>query len=499
MPSKLGGISSLLFTLLAGCFPGEETVDGMFTEEEFALVKTFELSPVGPPPNPTNKYADNELAAELGQKLFFEKTFSKGLTVPGSGLGNVGESQKVSCTSCHDPKAYFTDTRSRPAQTSLGVQWTNRNTPSLVNVTYYTWGSWGGKDDVPWNQGANGSESSQNFAGNRLHFARMIYAKYRDEYNALFPTPLPAELALGHDPGFKRFPYNGRPKSSSMAADGAWEKMTPEDRDAINTILANTGKAFEAYERKLNSYNAPIDRYIRGEHDALTAAQKRGLKLFIGKAACVDCHNGPTFTDQGFHNTGVPQVGVTATRSDSGRYDDLSRTLATPFNGAGAYSDAPEVGAAKLEGMELTDDLKGLFRTKSLRHIDKTAPYMHDGSLATLAEVVHFYNIGGGVTGYQGKKDAMMRPLALTAAEEEDLVEFLKSLTGEPVDEIYAEDLANPAKFIAPDAVAVCGNGFVEVLKVGGVDTLEACDDGNAIDGDGCSKTCVVECTDACP
>jgi cytochrome c peroxidase len=424
--------------LAAGCSFVDDGVD-VFTDEEFELIRSFKLEN-GPPPNTTNMYADDPAAAAFGQRLFFEKAYSKALAIAGTGLGNVGDTGKVSCASCHDPKAFFTDTRSRPAATSVGVGWTQRNAPTLVNAVYYTWGSWGGKDDVPWNQGANGSESSTNFGGNRLDFAHVVYRKYRADYDAIFPIPMDPALDPMH-PDAARFPANGRPKASG-AADGPWEMMTAEDRLIINTILANTGKAFEAYERLLISRNAPIDRYIDGDLDALSPAAKRGLALFIGKAACVDCHSGPTFTNQEFRNTGIPQTFGTAVRVDYGRFDDLTRTLATPFNGAGAFSDDPAAGMAKLEGLEPTDELKGLFRTKSLRHIAETGPYMHNGSLATLDDVVRFYNAGGGTEDFAGTKDPTMVPLGLTLDEEADLVELLKALTGEDVPEAVTEDTA---------------------------------------------------------
>lgn len=436
--------SAMLFVLpiaALGCFPGEASVD-VFTEEEFELIKQFGPLP-SPPSNPTNRYADDPSAATFGQRLFFEKGYAKALTIAGSGLGAIGDTGKVACASCHDPNAYYSDSRSRPAMTSLAVSWTQRNSPSLVNAAYYKWGSWGGKDDNLWFQGANGSESSQNFAGNRLHFAHLVYRKYRADYDAIFPVPLDPALDPAH-PDAARFPANGKPKSSG-AADGPWELMTQADRDIINTICANTGKAFEAYERKLVSANAPIDRYIAGEFEALTPSAKRGLELFIGKAACVDCHSGPTFTDQSFHNTGVPQqLASTASKEDDGRFADLSRTLSNTFNGAGKYSDDPAYGMAKLAGLEATDDLKGKFRTKSLRHAEMTGPYMHNGALATLEDVVHFYNVGGGETGYAGVKHAAMVPLYLTKTEEDDLVAFLKALTGEPVAEELGADTSIP-------------------------------------------------------
>ena len=434
-------LTLLALFALPACLPDSGQTDG-FTDEELALIATLGPLPE-PPPNPTNRYADDPEAAAFGQRLFYEKGFAKALTVAGSGLGNVGDTGKVNCASCHDPASFYSDTRSRPAMTSLGVSWTQRNSPTLVNTAYQRWGSWGGKDDNPWHQGANASESSQNFGGNRLQFAHLVFRKYRADYDALFPVPLdPALDPMAPDAA--RFPANGKPKASG-AADGPWELMTEADRDTINLILANTGKAFEAFERKLISRDAPLDRYIVGDRDALTPAEKRGLALFIGKAACIDCHSGPSLSDGRFHNTGVPQTAApTAAKVDNGRYDDLTRTLSNAFNGAGEYSDDREAGAAKLAGLEPTDDLKGLFYTKGLRHIARTAPYMHNGSLATLEDVVRFYDEGGASGDYAGTKDPAMLPLELTDDEQADLVAFLYALTGEPPPEELAEDTSIP-------------------------------------------------------
>lgn len=433
---------ALLPLLLPACLPDSGETD-VFTDEEFALISTLGPLPPAPPPDPTNRYADDAAVAAFGQRLFFEKGYAKALTVAGSGLGAVGDAGKVSCASCHDPTRFFSDTRSRPAMTSLGVAWTNRNTPTLVNGAYQRWGSWGGKDDTQWAQGANGSESSQNFGSNRLFFAHLVFRKYRADYDALFPVPLDPALDPMH-PDAARFPADGKPKATG-AADGPWERMAAADRQIIEQILANTGKALAAYGRRLISRDAPLDRYIAGEHDALSPGAKRGLRLFIGKAACIDCHAGPTFSDGKFHNTGVPQTAApTAARIDNGRFDDLARTLGNTFNGAGPYSDDAEAGALKLAGLEVTDDLKGRFYTKGLRHIAETGPYMHNGSLATLEDVVRFYNAGGAHVGFAGDKDPAMVPLLLTPEEEADLVEFLESLTGAPPPEELTMDTAAP-------------------------------------------------------
>jgi cytochrome c peroxidase len=420
---------------------GDKMVDA-FTEEEFDIIK--QLGPLPDvPPSSTNRYADDPAAAVFGQRLFFEKSYSHELAVADPALGVVGDKGKVACASCHDTTNYYTDTRSHPNSTSLGVNWTARNAPSLVNVAYNQWMSWGGKDDSLWSQSATLCENASAFGGNRLEYAHMLYRKYRADYNAIFLVPLDPALDP-NAPDAARFPAQGKPKASPTAPDGPWEMMAQADRDIINTIAANAGKAIEAYERKLVSRNAPIDKYVQNDYTALSPAAKRGLRLFIGKAACVDCHSGPVLSDRKFHNTGTPQVGINLPRVDNGRYDDLQKTLASAFTGAGKYSDDPSGGMAKLAGMQLTDDLKGLFRTAMLRQVSNTGPYMHTGSLLTLEDVVQFYNWGGGAANFSGTKSPAMVPLLLSNEEQADLVEFLRSLTGEPPPAALGMDTAVP-------------------------------------------------------
>ncbi len=436
---------------LAGCSndasPSDGSVD-VFSAAEFTKVKTF--GPLGAPPaDSTNKYADSAAAAAFGQRLFYEKAYAGALTVGNDGtngaLGAVGDKGKVACASCHDGSNWYIDTRSKPGNVSLGVKYTARNAPSLVNASYYKWNSWSGKEDSQWYQGANGCESGANFGGNRLSYAHVVYAKYKADYNALFPTPLDAAL----DPAAAdaaRFPPAGKPKAAMTDPDGPWETMAAADQTIVNTIMANCGKALAAYDRKIVSRNAPIDKYIGGDYTALSAAAKRGLKLFIGKAACDGCHSGSTFTDQDFHVTGVAQmVGPNVPMTDNGRFDDVPKTLGNTWNGAGAFSDDQAAGAAKLAGLAQVDAQKGQFRTKSLRHVATTAPYFHNGSMATLEDVVAFYNMGGAASGFAGTKDPKMVPLNLTAAEQADLVAFLKEgLQGEAVPAQYGMDTSAP-------------------------------------------------------
>ena len=418
--------------LLAGCTGqcGDKSCE--FSQSEWTLLQSFSPLP-DPALDPTNHLTQPDKAdqaAALGQKLFFETRYSGALKVA-STLGAVGDTGKVACVSCHTSTEFFVDTRSVPNNLSVGVTWTTRNAPVLVNVVYYKWHGWAGKQDSLWQQAGLSPETGSNTAGDRCGYAHMLWTYYHDEYNALFPeTPLPEAL----DPASAeaaRFPAKCKPKANAAAADGPWEKMTADDRFAVLQVMANQGKAVATYESRLLSRNAPFDRFVAGEDDAISADAKQGLRLFVGKAACTDCHNGPFFTDQKFHNLGVPQTGPNAPATDQGHFEDVAELLKHPLNSMSPYSDAP---VGWLDGLQPQDSDLGKFRTATLRCIAETAPYMHDGAFATLHDVIDFYNRGGGDTGlFAGEKDARMAPLLLSEREIEQLVAFLQTLTGEPV------------------------------------------------------------------
>jgi cytochrome c peroxidase len=434
---------------LTGCGEdGPALIDDMFSDAEWEKISRF--TPLeAPRPSPTNRFADHPGAAALGQRLWFEKRYAGAIVVPAEaanggtngGLGPKDATGMISCADCHDPGAWFIDTRSNPNKVSLGASWTRRNSPSIVNAVYYDWVGWGGAHDQFWKQAAIVPESKESFNGDRLRFVHVVYEHYRDDYNALFSPPLDPALDPSA-PDASRFPPNGKPKPTATSPDGAWEQMTEADRESVNAIMANVGKAYEAYERLLVSHDAPFDRYVAGDRGALTGSAKRGLKLFIGKAACDSCHQDQTFTDNEFHNTGVVQPGAPY---DEGRFSDVLRSLPSDtFSGAGVYSDDREAGARKIAGIAQLDGMKGQFRTKSLRHVAETGPYFHDGSVATLEEVVRFYNAGGGAAGFPGTKDPRMVPLNLSEQEILDLVAFLEALTGDPVPAHLQLDTAAP-------------------------------------------------------
>lgn len=158
----------------------------------------------------------------------------------------------------------------------------------------------------------------------------------------------------------------------------------------------NIAKAIAAFERTLLTFNSPFDRYRAGDRQALTSEQKKGMELFFSaRTGCSSCHVAPLFTDNAFHNLGVPQVGPRTV--DNGRSDFTK--------------DPAETGA---------------FKTSMLRNVELTGPYMHDGVFTTLEEVVAFY-VGGGAA--VPNKSPLMKPLDLNGAEQRALVAFLRSLT----------------------------------------------------------------------
>ncbi len=173
----------------------------------------------------------------------------------------------------------------------------------------------------------------------------------------------------------------------------------------------NLAKALASYVRTILSGNAPIDHYLNGQRNALSEEARQGLGIFRGKANCIACHVGPNFTDEKFHNSGV------AWRSeplDPGRF--------------AVTGDPRDLGA---------------FKTPTLRQISRTAPYMHDGSIETLEDVVEFYDRGGKENPHL---DPEIRPLGLTSREKRSLLTFLRSLTGVVREGVRSELEFSPAK-----------------------------------------------------
>ncbi len=443
-----------------GCSGGIWSLEPEGPPDGFIAAEWERIAALAPQPSlpasPTNRVADLEAAARLGQMLFFDPDYSGPLRSE-SDLGHVGETGRVSCASCHYPEGWFVDRRSWPPNGSRGTDaLRHRNAPSLVNLAYYAWFQWDGVFDSIWSQATAAPEHPAILGSNRARVARLIGAKYRKEYEAVF-GPLPRLEALADD---VTPPYS---VLVAVAKDvshlEAWKQLSEADRVALDEVYANYAKATEAYVRRLVSGPSPFDRYVGGDRSAISASAKRGLRLFVGKAACLECHSGPMLSDAawtgaswpdagGFHNLGIeqdPQQIDTVADVDPGRGPLLPVMLAagpnplTVFNGASRFSDDRESGAAKLAAARREDAAAatGRFRTPSLRNVAETAPYMHNGYLATLGDVVRFYKQGGHAGGFLGKRDKLVFELDLSPDEVADLVDFMQTLTGAPVGESW--------------------------------------------------------------
>jgi cytochrome c peroxidase len=399
-----------------------------FSEKERAII--LQMSPLPPVPlNPTNALADDRRAARLGQFLFFDRRLSA--------------NGQVACATCHDPSKAFTDAR----PLGQGLAPTERHTSGLWNVGYNRWYFWDGRADSLWAQALRPMETAAELGLSRLQIAHLVCSdqELKNAYEALF-GPMPDLSAKD------RFPAAGRPVANAPTDPHhqAWTGMRAADQDAVNRAFVNIGKCLEAYERLIISRDSSFDAFVQGlrNNDApavnrYPAPAQRGLKLFIGRGNCRLCHSGPNFADGEFHDTRLPTRDGGPPR-DPGRYRGAEEAIRDPFNATGPYSDQREGRSAdKLEFLANTPQNWGLFKTPTLRNVAITAPYMHHGQLATLRDVVVHYSTMPNVDSHHPER--ILIRLNLTDAEVDDLVTFLESLTGAPLDPALTRQPPSPS------------------------------------------------------
>lgn len=270
---------------------------------------------------------------ELGKLVFFDPRLS-------------GD-DAISCATCHDPKKGWAD----GLKTGVGHKGKplKRNTPTVINIDHRLPLFWDGR------------------------------AKDAEE-QALLPISNPDEMAEDLD----KLAEQLRTVPEYVAR---FERAFPRAGITKETLA----KALAAFERTLLSVDSPYDRYLEGDRAAISPEAARGLELFVGKAACVKCHDGPQLTDNGFHNIGVAG-------GDEGRHKIVTVAL-----------------------------MKGAFKTPGLRDVALTAPYFHDGSAKTLLAVVEHYNRGGDS---KDNLDPDIKPLHLTPDEQAALVALMEAMTG---------------------------------------------------------------------
>ncbi len=278
---------------------------------------------------------------DLGKLLYFDPRLS-------------GDNS-ISCATCHHPDKGWGD--GLPRAIGFGGEELGRHSPTVINSGYFELQFWDGR-----------APSLEEQAKGPIQAAGEMNQKVDELIQELNDLPEYVER-FG-----KIFGESG-------------------------VTFDNIAKAIATFERSVVSKNSAYDKYIAGDKEAMSASAVNGMDLFFGKGKCALCHNGPVFTDSGFHNIGVQQHGPLK--------EDLGR-----FNVSKDPAD------------------KGAFKTPGLRSVSQTAPYMHDGSAATLKDVVDFYDRGGDIAENQS---GLITPLGLSDQEALDLVEFLKALDGETV------------------------------------------------------------------
>ncbi|WP_299404945.1 cytochrome c peroxidase [uncultured Roseobacter sp.] len=326
-----------------------------------------ELAALEPPAAPADNPQTPEKIA-LGELLFFDPILS----------GN-GE---MSCASCHRPEAGW----AVQDKISFGYPGTThwRNSQTVVNSAYYKKLFWAGASGSLEHQARSAARGG--VAGNGeddMMEARLAFVpEYREAFREVFGDKYP--------------------------------------------LVRHAYMALASYQRSLVQTDTPFDNYMRGDDAALSEAQKRGLDLFTGKANCAACHNGALLSNEAYYNIGVPPY-------DGWEEDELAQiTFRFELYAKGSteemYRETKDDPGLYFRTKQKAD--KGKFRVPSLRYTKYTYPYMHNGMLETLRDVVVFYNAGGGENEFAANKSELIQPLGLEEAEIDDLVAFLESLSG---------------------------------------------------------------------
>jgi cytochrome c peroxidase len=336
------GMAALLFAFLNAGLAQQLLPPTMFNTK-IIEVDGVRVPDIGPLPTAVPMPATNlnyKAKVKLGEQLYFD--------------GRLSQNGAISCAFCHTPGLGFAD----PKQVSVGVggKQGGRNSPTVYNTAFNPVQFWDGR------------------AGSL-------------EEQAIGPIVNPVEMAESYENVVKKLSQIKGYVTQFQLAFGTGISMQ------------GIAEAIAAYERTIISTNSAFDQYVLGDKTAMNEEAQRGMALFKGKARCILCHNDSNFTDNQFHNLGVPQVGPM--KEDLGRYYVTRRT-----------------------------EDKGAFKTPTLRSIVETAPYMHDGAFKTLEEVVDFFDQGGGKN---SNLSPLMKPLGLTAEEKTDLITFLKALKGEEI------------------------------------------------------------------
>ncbi len=368
--------------MLASLAPAAGTELTPLSAPERAAILAQGPWPSAQSPDPSNRLSGNVEAIALGRRLFFDTR----LSLDG----------RQSCASCHNPQMAFADGKMR----STGRALVDRNAIALANLRLNRWFGWAGASDSLWAQ-------------------------------SIHPIVQEKELGLTADQLRNRLTSD-----PSTAAAYTHIFQSAVDRDPAEHVLVNVAKVLAAFQETITTGRTPFDDFRdaleHGDAQAMARyplAAQRGLQLFVGKGNCNVCHFGPNFTSGEFEDVGVPHFAEKG-RVDPGRYGGIAALLASPFNLLGPYNDNPDKAAGvPTRHVEQLHRNWGEFRVPSLRNVARTAPYMHNGSLATLKDVVRHYSEldEERLHGHAGAR--LIRPLRLSSQEAADLQTFLETLS----------------------------------------------------------------------
>ncbi len=352
----------------------------LLSEDEIQQTLSFGPWPPSFQPDPSNKVSNDPRAIALGAALFDHPV----LSIDGA----------FACASCHDPEQALTNSEAR----TFGRVILDRNTPSLRNLAGLRWYGWGGKSDNLWAASLHPIIEEQEMAHSKESLMRAISeSTYIEDFEVIF---------------------------------GDVQSQDTEQ------VLVNIAKALSAYLETLvtertqfDDFRDALERSDLAEAANYPEAAQRGLQLFLGRGNCAFCHNGPRFSNNEFHDAGVPYF-LSETEVDDGRFGGLNFLLSSPYTLDGDWTDDPEKqGAWAVRNVRRSHSDFGTFRTPSLRGVAETAPYMHDGSLDDLDAVVRHYNEID-IERLHADGEAILSELNLSEQEIADLVEFLETLSG---------------------------------------------------------------------
>lgn len=405
-----GTLALAILAILAGVwwYAQQDGNSEAWTDSEINLIRSLWIANLPPLPTGTgNAVADDRQAAEFGHRLFFDKRLSA--------------NGQISCASCHRPEHFFTD----GLEVAEGLDTGKRNTMSIVGAAYSPWLFWDGRKDSLWSQALSPLENPLEHGSSRMQLVHLVAQDehYREQYEKLFGP-------LDDFSDASRFPEAAGPVNDKNL-DENWQSMSLDDQEAVTKVFVNIGKAIAAYERLLMPGAARFDHYVealvagtREPAEILSKDERTGLRLFIGKAQCINCHNGPLLTNHEFHNTAL--LSSPGSLPSKGRITAVQAVLDDPFNCRGDFSDIHPRECIELRFIRIGDNLVGAHKTPSLRNTAKTAPYMHAGQLATLKEVIDHYDRAP--TAMVGHNEA--KALSLRRKEVKQLEAFLHTLSG---------------------------------------------------------------------